>query len=480
MAAYLALAGTAAALQAPWWDEAWFASPARNLALHGHMGTGIVYPEDWLKGLNEHTYWMPPLYLVTLAGWIKLLGFGLVRMRLLSVAWGLVALAACWVVAHRVSGRRRVALFTFALISVGYSFVTMASELRMDVMCLALGTTSMAVYLSWRERHLGRAIGAASLLGAAGIMTHPNGAFSIIGLALFALTYDRDRLRPTHALLALAPFVAAAAGWGAYIAQDPAAFVGQFGGNMSNRSGLHHPLDAMTGEAWRIVRFYAFGPSWADEPFRLFARPLHDWPLIAPLLLVAGGVGAAFVSELRREKGLRVIMFLATIVTAVLVFLDMHKRAYYLIYVTPAYVLLGAALADWALRTRKGAGIAVAALATLIAVSVALDLRALRSTPDRSGYDRAVAAVRRYAHGGTVMGSSELAFALGFESGLVDDHTLGRSSGLRPQVLVFNRRYREHLKGPDEPADDRAFMERCLVEYRQVDTSGTYSVYVPR
>ena len=60
---YLLLAFAAAATREPWCDEAWFNSPARNLAFHGYMGTpdldpqsNIGKPRVRLYGINRYTY----------------------------------------------------------------------------------------------------------------------------------------------------------------------------------------------------------------------------------------------------------------------------------------------------------------------------------------------------------------------------------------------------------------------------------------
>src|SRR6185369_9070971 len=99
---YLLLAVGSARTLLPWCDEAWFASPALNLINSGYMGTSVLDPTadfrtNRIQGINRYTYWIVPLYPVTQALWDKLLGFNLFTVRLYSVAWGLVALAALYV-----------------------------------------------------------------------------------------------------------------------------------------------------------------------------------------------------------------------------------------------------------------------------------------------------------------------------------------------------------------------------------------------
>ena len=46
-----------------------------------------------LPGVEKHTYWEMPGYIVTLAAWMKLAGASLVNARMLNVLLGAVALA---------------------------------------------------------------------------------------------------------------------------------------------------------------------------------------------------------------------------------------------------------------------------------------------------------------------------------------------------------------------------------------------------
>src|ERR1700688_2200538 len=87
---FLALAIVTAVTKAPWCDEGWFASPGWNLAFRGFMGTTVLDPASGTPtlhtrtrtdGIDRYTYWVMPLSLVAQAGWYKLAGFSLLRMR---------------------------------------------------------------------------------------------------------------------------------------------------------------------------------------------------------------------------------------------------------------------------------------------------------------------------------------------------------------------------------------------------------------
>ncbi len=152
---YVALAFGSAATKSPEIDEGFFANPAFNLATRGFMGTTVLEDEgSALKGIRERTYWIPPLHLVLQAGWYKVVGFGLVQLRAVSILWGLVALGAWFLIMRQLSGERSVGLLTAGLLALDYTFVAVASLGRMDMMCAALGFAGLAAYVTLRERDL--------------------------------------------------------------------------------------------------------------------------------------------------------------------------------------------------------------------------------------------------------------------------------------------------------------------------------------
>jgi len=114
-ALYLVLAAGSLLTLRPWCDEGWFAAPAHSLMTHGDMGTEVLDPTaNWrsvrLTGIHEYTYWIMPLYPLAQTAWYNVAGFGLYRMRVLSLLWGLVAIAACYLMVRQLSADRLTAL----------------------------------------------------------------------------------------------------------------------------------------------------------------------------------------------------------------------------------------------------------------------------------------------------------------------------------------------------------------------------------
>src|SRR5437588_6316322 len=105
--AYLALGIGNIATRAPWCDEAWFGSPAYNLAYKGFMGTTVLDPASstWksvkLTGIDRHTYWVMPLSLLLLAEDYRVFGFGSIQTRVPALVFGAVFLLAWRVILRR-------------------------------------------------------------------------------------------------------------------------------------------------------------------------------------------------------------------------------------------------------------------------------------------------------------------------------------------------------------------------------------------
>jgi 4-amino-4-deoxy-L-arabinose transferase-like glycosyltransferase len=474
-ALYVALATGSLLTLRPWCDEGWFSAPAHSLLTHGNMGTEVLDPTaTWrsvqLTGIHEYTYWIMPLYPLAQAAWYKVAGFGLLRMRMLSMLWGLVAIAAWYIAVKRLSGDRLVALIAMGLTAIDFQFLWSASAGRMDMMAAALGFAGIAAYLELRERHFALAIGASHCLVAAGMFTHPVTATAFGGLIFLTLYYDRSSIRFRHVALAAAPYLIGAAGWGAYIAKNPALFHTQFGGNASDRwAAFTAPLNALWTEiTGRYFETYGLA-SYTAGASRL---------KIAVLICYVWGAVACLASPyLRRRDGNRALLILTAIYFVMLPLIDGFKQVFYLVHIIP---LLAALLAVWLAGNFKRRA-ARAVLACLVIVQLAVTGYRIKQNPYRNSYlESARLVTAEHANGTTIMGSAEWAWELGFDDHLVDDYRLGFRSGLRPDLIILDEgRYQPWIEGlaAQDPENYR-YIERLLSqEYRVLDGGGYYKIY---
>ena len=478
---YLALGLTNVSLRAPWCDEAWFASPAYNLAQHGFLGTTVLDPASstWknvkLTGIDRHTYWVMPLNLLLNAASFRLFGFSVLSMRLLSLCWGLLALAAWAAILWKLTADESLSLAALFFITIDYHFLMQASDGRMDAMAVSLGWCGIAAYLLLRARSLPRAVLAASTLTALSFFTHPNGVMLALILLATALYFDRRRLRFSTLALAAAPYLALAAAWSLYILQSPADFAAQFLGNLSGRGPtLTTPLAALQLEiANRYLDAYGLA-SWSSLSGRLNALPL--------LLFLAAAALCLCVRQIRNHPAYRLFLLWTAIVVFFLTELEGLKTYYYLIYLTPLYSILLAVAALWCWRTLPRWRIPLAAaLLVFVALQAARTPISARRNSRRLAFDPAAAYLRaHYSPTTFIMGGAGLLFALGPDWHILDDVRLGYHSGRRAEVLVIDPHWEDSIQmlALQRPPIHTFVTNRIATEYREVYNQGGYRILV--
>jgi len=432
----LALAG--AATRAPWCDEAYFAEPAYQILKIGKMATLVSPPspvdDPRTFGTDQYIFWTLPLDIVLQAAWYKVVGFGMIRMRALSLLWGLVAIWAWWMILKKLGADARMRVVALALIALDYAFLRGSSEGRMDVMSAALGFLGIAIFVLEEERNYTRAIFFGACCAGASTLTHPiGGMVATAALGLTILWNAKGRFRWWHPLVAAVPYLFFFGAWGLYIAQAPDIFRRQLltisGGRLS---AWRAPLAAMASE---LTQRWA-GPFGLTGPFGLRQ--------IRVLVLVAYTIGFGWALLRFRsltKSGLGLLCAVPLLEIVVLCFADSTKNAAYLVHVIP---WLGACLAIPIARywRRGGAVVFTAVLAVQIFGSAYL--------ASRMEYQRvfqpAVSFIEQ--HGGHVTGEAQLGFGLGFgDTALIDDHRLGFYTGAKTPLFAMDRAYDIFMEG---------------------------------
>jgi 4-amino-4-deoxy-L-arabinose transferase-like glycosyltransferase len=483
---YFLLAAGTALSKRPWSDEGWFASPAYNLINNGHMGTTIlesVEPRGQQKGINQYTYWVMPLDIVAQAAWYKITGFGIFQMRMLSALWGLVAAISLWFIVYRLSGNRNVALLAASIAALDYTFITGASFGRMDMMCAALNFAGFASFLLLREKHFSAAILVSQACIVASGLTHPYGALGLFGLAFLTLYLDRKRVRLRHVAFALIPYVVGAAGWGLYILQRPDLFMSQFvgnataGGNGGGRlDGLFAPWEALYREiTLRYMVAFGMGAHSAGH------SSLAKLKIFMLLTYVAGIIGSVFVRSIRTNPGYRVLIFLTGIYFLLLTLFDGQKLAWYLVHTIPLFAALLAIFVHWLWTSTRMPRWAIALPLVLFAMlQLGGIAQRIRQREYQKTYLPAASFLKANAEPSSlIMGSSELAFALGFDANLVDDVRLGYYTGKQPDFIVVEEVYQDAFIGVSTQNMDvyQHILDLLGNEYRPVYDHNHYKIY---
>ena len=477
---YLVLAVSLDRTFLPWCDEAWFASPGLNLVAKGQFGTSVldetaVWGLRNLRGLHTHTYWFMPLHPLIVAGWILIAGSSLFALRLLSAAWGVVALLAWYLTARKLSGEVRPALFAVALLAIDFQFLWCAGEARMDMMTEAFIASSFAAFLWLREENFSRAVLASQTLMACAAMTHPISLGAFAGLLFLTLYDDWRRIRVRHLALAAAPYLVAFCGWALYIRQDPSMFWDQFYGNITGRlsrpGGFFESLWAQFSE--RYLWVYGMAPDtrgFSHIKIVLFAA-------------YAGGIAAALLMpDFRNRRQYRALLLLIAVETFVYSNLDKGVQIFYLVHImAPVIVLLGLVM-DWILRTKRAPLWALTSVGALILlVQLSVTVSRIRADGYHSLYLDTTNYLKQHTSpGDLIMGSSELGFELGFDGNLVDDFRLGYITGKRPEIIVLDKnRYQEWIPKLKTFQPDAWRFTTALIarDFKEVHRNAAYITY---
>jgi len=482
---YFLLASWTAVTGNIWDNEAWFASPAFTLIHKGYLGTTILESKGtWMEGIDRRTYWIPPLHPLLQAMWYRLFGFGLLPLRYLSIAADAIVLLAWYGIVLLLSGNRSIALFSILIPATDSRFLMFAALGRPDATCAAFGTMGWFVYLHLRERSLPRALLAGNALTAASCLTHPCGELYASGLLLLTIYFDRSRIGWRNFLLLLAPYVAALSAWGLYILQAPTQFARQILGNVggigTEFTGVNRLAGVMSlrGAWWGLKAEYSlrYGVAFGRYATSVAGRT----QLFALLIYTVGVAGCLLTPSLRKHRGYRALLGVGLLEYVTMALLDGFKSSGYLTHTLP---LAGALLAIYVhflfSQVRRVRPVAVAALVLFSAVQVTALWQSFKVAPERWDYENAVAFLTRSGSPRGIIAAGEFAFALGFDSGMIDDWRLGYFSGRRPPFIVANIIYSGWLEhsATIDPAIHAYMLKLLREEYKAVFHNPNYTIY---
>ncbi len=436
---FLAAAVGSSLTHRPQIDEGMFASPAYNLATHGHFGTTVLETEESsLTRIDQRTYWVMPLFLLNISASFEAFGFSLFTMRLVSIFWGLVLLLAIYTIALKLSDDKRVALFALILAACDYMVLETASSARMDMMSASLGFSAIAAYLWLREKNLMLAVLVSNCLIVLDGLTHPNAILPFVGLLFLTAFLDLRRINLKLLFVAASPYLVGGAAFGLWVMQDPQAFKDQFidnammGGRMS---GFSSPLSNILRE---FTERYPHAFGLRDNSSG------HSGPIyLKSLILIgytAGILGLILIRDLRRSKSYIALLILTSIYFVILSIIDGQKQTTYLIHIVPFYLVSLAIVLGWLWNKARVPRIVIVAFVCAV-IALPLGGMALKIRQNTYGkhYKPLIAFLKENSRdGGLIMGGSELAFGLGFGTNHVADGRFAYYTGKRPKFIVYD------------------------------------------
>ena len=218
-------------------DEVYLAQASLSLVRDGVMASpGLA---EFIPSFGEHTFWYPPAFFLALAADFKVLGFGLVQLRLLSVLMGLVAVVFLFLALRRVSRNWWPVAAATVIVVADPTYLEACRTGRMETMTMAAVCVGAYCYL----RSLNQARGSSYWVGLAGTfvavawLTHPLGLALAAAVFLSELMAAVERRRiDVHRLAFLAvPSLVGGLAWLGYIAQD----IGGFREQMEFQAMMH-------------------------------------------------------------------------------------------------------------------------------------------------------------------------------------------------------------------------------------------------
>jgi hypothetical protein len=472
MLIFLALTIAESLTQSPWMDEGMFADVAFNFRNFGHLGSSVLDPYGYqeLPGVHQYTYWQFPLYFVALGIWLRFVPATVVWMRLLSVAWGCVFLASWFAIVRSLSRKDSLALLVASLVALDYAFLVTASNGRMDMMCAALGLAGLASYFWFRDSNWSLGVVLAAFFGAASLLSHPMGAVMNIAIAAMVLL-DWRRIRWGAIAAATIPFLIGAACCLYYIHLAPEVFRAQSAAasqyRMSGVGAILRNVFNDIGE--RYLRYYLTAYSGINRS-----------KIAALIFPICGLVGLLADRDLRSRLIAKRLLFLLVVTYVGVAVVDNQKFGNYLVF---SLAVATACAALWLYARWRDGGRNRVFASCVFVVSVTATLAGIGYKISRNEYrrlyDPAVAAARAaLPAGGTLMGGSELGFAVGFSPPLVDDRYLGFFSGKIPEVFVVNDHYGPMRSSPRLTSAWESSRVTLRDQYHLVFTNKMYSIYV--
>jgi 4-amino-4-deoxy-L-arabinose transferase-like glycosyltransferase len=173
-------------------DEGWIISGSAKLAEHGTFGTDLF--AGFFKADSRYYFNLPLQHLV-LAGVFKVFGTGITQARLVSAAFGLLALALTYALGRRVGGRGvgvgAAALLVLLRLNLtpftGLTLTDLGATVRYDLIALPFALAAALVLLRRPEAPSVRDAALAGVLLGLGCLTQFIDALFVLPFALFIL-----------------------------------------------------------------------------------------------------------------------------------------------------------------------------------------------------------------------------------------------------------------------------------------------------
>lgn len=308
-------------------DESYSLQPAYELLNRGKL----ALPMYRYLGGNIENVWhsLTPLFFITLSGFLKLFGFGVLQGRVFNLITVVLALLMVHLIGRRLVDWRAGAI-AVVMITSDQTVLERSRLLRNDYAAEALALLAFYLYEAAERRKSGRLLAASGLAAGAGVMCHTSVLYMVGAICLLILLREGWRAFASKRLYQFALSALAAMAYEiVYDIIDHKNFLSQYRGDEQ-----HFGLLSVSGwwsnlrdEPMRYVHWYtAYDVTFQNVPRTL----LHNFQFLSVLALCY--LIIRFVQYVRRGAALnepRVRLLIVTFVMLVFFANLAHKAGYY-------------------------------------------------------------------------------------------------------------------------------------------------------
>ncbi|WP_321422158.1 glycosyltransferase family 39 protein [uncultured Methanobacterium sp.] len=240
-------------------DENWFINPAYDLVMFGKMGTSMIYG---FYNIANFTYWQPPVFILLLAAFFKLFGFGIVQARMVSVFLGFLTVLFTYLLGLKLYNKK-IGLLAALLMLLNPLFFVISRTVRMDIAVACFMVIAIyCTFLALKESKLGYYF-ASALFATLALLSHPNGIIAILSVVIiilfekidfksinrlkFNISFNEIFVFIAGVIIPLIPYIL-------YISLDFEAFKGQFMVNIV--ASPSNPLTNIILEPTRYIELF--------------------------------------------------------------------------------------------------------------------------------------------------------------------------------------------------------------------------------
>ncbi len=240
-------------LQSFWYDEAFTPVHVLRASLDATLHNVV------------HTENTPPLWYVLEWGFSRVLGTGVVALRLLSALAGIATVAVAWAIGSKLAGRRA-AIVTATLVAVNPLFVWYSQEARAYALFVFTASLALLCFLRAMREPTNRRLAEFAFTASLALLTHYFAVFLLMPMALWLL------------------WLAVTGGWSDESAMPPA-----------RAGGIAESDDC--GRAQLTPRERASNPKNLPRVLYALALPGLVGLALIPLILSQGGHGTQWIGE---------------------------------------------------------------------------------------------------------------------------------------------------------------------------------------